>query len=126
MPLDPHLKAFMEQTGLLVKPGSAPRHPEILLTELRESVKQTTVAQDNTRESLKQIENLVIPGPEGDLAVRLYTPEGTGPFPVLMFFQKSWCSGNLDTHEMMCRSLCRGAHQRVETSRCRQQRIGGA
>jgi acetyl esterase len=109
MPLDPRLQAFMEQNGLLVKPGSPPRRPEVLLAELRESVKQTIVAPDSTRVSVVQIENLVIPGPTGDLPVRLYTPEGMGPFPVLMFFQKSWCAGDLDTHEMMCRSLCRGA-----------------
>lgn len=109
MPLDPRLKVFMEQAGLLTKPGSAPRRPEVLLTELRESVKQTTVAPGSTRESLAQIENLVIPGAAGNLPVRLYTPEGKGPFPVLMFFQKSWCAGNQDTHEMMCRSLCRRA-----------------
>ena len=109
MPLDPRLQTFMEQTGLLMKTGSNPKKAEILLAELRESVKQTTVAPDSTRESVAQIENLVIPGPAGDLPVRLYTPEGIGPFPVLMFFQKSWCAGNLDTHEMMCRSLCRGA-----------------
>ena len=95
MPLDPHLQAFMEQTGLLMKPGKAPRRPEELLAELRESVKQTTVAPDSTQVSVVQIENLVIPGPTGDLPVRLYTPEGNGPFPVLMFFQKSWCAGNL-------------------------------
>jgi len=109
MPLDPHLQAFMEQTGLLMKPGKAPRGPEELLAELRASVKQTTVAPDSTRVPVIQIENLVIPGPTGDLPVRLYTPEGKGPFPLLMFLQKSWCAGNLDTHEMMCQSLCRGA-----------------
>ena len=108
MSLDPHLKAFMEQTGLLMKPGKAPRRPEELLAVLRESVKQTTVAADSTQGSVVQIENLVIPGPKGDLPVRLYTPEGNGPFPVLMFFQKSWCAGNLNTHEMMCRSICHG------------------
>jgi acetyl esterase len=109
MPLDPKLQAFMEQTGLLMEPGTVPRRPEILLAELRESVKQTTVALENTKVPVIKIENLVISGPAGDLPVRLYTPEGIGPFPVLMFFQKSWCAGNLDTHEMMCRSLCRGA-----------------
>ena len=106
MALDPRLQVFMEQTGLLMKPGKAPRKPEELLAELRASVKQTTVALDNTQVSVVQIENLVIPGSTGDLPVRLYTPERKGPFPVLMFFQKSWCAGNLDTHEMMCRSLC--------------------
>src|SRR6266487_5042483 len=109
MTLDPHLKVFMEHRGLLTNPGSVPRRPEVLLAEERESVKQTTVAPGSTLESVAHIENLVIPGPAGDLPVRLYTPEGTGPFPVLMFFQKSWCAGNLDTHEKMCRNLCRGA-----------------
>ena len=92
MSLDPNLQAFMEQTGLLKKPGSVPRRPEVLLAEERESVKQATVAPGSTLEPVAHIENLVIPGPAGDLPVRLYTPEGLGPFPVLMFFQKSWCS----------------------------------
>ncbi len=109
MPLDPNLQSFMEQTGLLTKPGSAPRRPEVLLAESRESVKQATVTPGSTLEPVARIENLVIPGPTGVLPVRLYTPEGIGPFPVLMFFQKSWCAGNLDTHEKMCRNLCRGA-----------------
>src|SRR5919109_3230090 len=109
MTLDPHLQTFMEQNGLLTKPGSAPRRPEVLLAESRESVKQVALAPESTRVQIAGIENFVIPGPAGDLPVRLYTPDGTGPFPVLMFFQKSWLAGNLDTHEMMCRSLCRGA-----------------
>ncbi|HEY6287068.1 MAG TPA: alpha/beta hydrolase, partial [Ktedonobacteraceae bacterium] len=109
MSLDPHLKVFMEQRGLLTKPGSVPRKPEVLLAEERESVKKATVAPGSTLEPVAHIENLVIPGPAGDLPVRLYTPEGIGLFPVLMFFQKSWCAGNLDTHEKMCRNLCRGA-----------------
>src|SRR6266487_2214003 len=115
MTLDPHLKVFMEHRGLLTNPGSVPRRPEVLLAELRESVKQTTVAPASTLESVAHIENLVIPGPAGDLLVRLYTPEGAGRFPVLMFFQKSWCAGNLNTHEMMCRSLCGGADCLVMT-----------
>ena len=109
MTLDPHLKVFMEQRGLLTKPGSVLRRPEVLLAEERESVKQAAVAPGSTLEPVARIENLVIPGPAGDLPIRLYTPEGIGSFPVLMFFQKSWCAGNLDTHEKMCRNLCRGA-----------------
>jgi acetyl esterase len=115
MPRDPRLQAFMEQTGLLMKPGSVPRKPEVLLAELRESAKRATVAPGSILEPVGQVENHMIPGPAGDLPVRLYTPEGIGLFPVLMFFQKSWCAGNLDTHEMMCRSLCHGARCLVMT-----------
>jgi acetyl esterase/lipase len=107
MPLDPHLQAFLEQTGLLLKPGSAPRKPAVILAE--ERAKTPTLPPTNELEPVAHVENRVIAGPAGDLPVRLYTPEGTGPFPILMFFQKSWCWGNLDTHEIMCRSLCRAA-----------------
>jgi len=106
MPLDPRLQPFLERTGLLVKPGSVPRESEVLLAE--ERAKAASVAPPAELEPVARVENLMITGPAGDLPVRLYTPEGTGPFPVLMFFQKSWCHGNLDTHEIMCRRLCRG------------------
>jgi acetyl esterase len=109
MPLDPRIQAFLEQTGLLMKPGSIPRKPEVLLAEERAKVKKTIAAPASTLEPVACVENRVIAGPAGDLPLRLYTPEGAGPFPILMFFQKSWCAGNLDTHELMCRSLCRGA-----------------
>jgi acetyl esterase len=51
-----------------------------------------------------------IEGPGGPLRIRLYTPRGTGPFPLLVFFHGSGfvlCS--LDTHDGMCRNLCAGA-----------------
>ena len=51
-----------------------------------------------------------IDGPGGPLRIRLYTPRGTSPFPLLVFFHGSGfvlCS--LDTHDGMCRNLCAGA-----------------
>jgi acetyl esterase len=51
-----------------------------------------------------------IEGPGGPLRIRLYTPRGTGPFPLLVFFHGSGfvlCS--LDTHDGVCRNLCAGA-----------------
>ena len=111
MPLDPRIQAFLGQAGLLTQPGSTPRKPEILLAEQRAAAEKAKpmAALASELEPVAHVENLVIAGPAGDLPVRLYTPEGTGPFPVLLFFQKSWCAGNLDTHQIMCRGLCRGA-----------------
>src|SRR3954453_15954122 len=51
-----------------------------------------------------------IDGPGGPLRLRIYTPPGEGPFPLLVFFHGSGfvlCS--LDTHDGMCRNLCAGA-----------------
>jgi len=56
------------------------------------------------------VEDMVIPGPAGELPVRVYTPEDQGPFPVVVFFHGGgWVLGNLDTHDPMCRALCSGA-----------------
>jgi acetyl esterase len=56
------------------------------------------------------VEDRVIPGPGGDLPVRVYTPEGSGPFAIVVFFHGGgWVLGNLDTHDPFCRALCSGA-----------------
>jgi acetyl esterase len=52
----------------------------------------------------------IIAGPDRPLRLRIYTPPGTGPFPLLVFFHGSGfvlCS--LDTHDGMCRNLCAAA-----------------
>jgi acetyl esterase len=51
-----------------------------------------------------------IPGPAGDLPVRVYTSAGQNLFPLGVFFRGSgWVLGDLDTHDPMCRALCAGA-----------------
>jgi acetyl esterase len=51
-----------------------------------------------------------IAGPGGPLTLRIYTPLGTGPFPLMVFFHGSgFVVCNLDTHDAMCRNLAAGA-----------------
>jgi acetyl esterase len=48
-----------------------------------------------------------IPGPAGDIPVRIYTPDGDGPFGVLVHLHGGgWTIGDLDTHDHPCRTLC--------------------
>jgi len=59
---------------------------------------------------IASVSERTVQGPGGDLKLRIYTPPGTGPFPVIVFFHGSGfvlCS--LDTHDGMCRNLCAGA-----------------
>jgi len=47
-----------------------------------------------------------IPGPAGDIPVRIHWPTGAGPVPALVFFHGGgWVIGDLDTHDVTCRSL---------------------
>lgn len=51
-----------------------------------------------------------IPGPHGEIPLRIYRPEGDGPFPMLVFFHGSgFVALDLDTHDDFCRRLCAGA-----------------
>ena len=52
----------------------------------------------------------LIPGPGGDLRIRVYRPEGDGPFPAFVWFHGGgWVIGSLDENEATCRVLCRDA-----------------
>lgn len=47
-----------------------------------------------------------VPGPAGELPVRVYTPEGEPPFPIVVFFHGGgWVVGTLDTYDPLCRAL---------------------
>jgi acetyl esterase len=57
------------------------------------------------------IADRTIPGPGGPLRLRVYTPSGPGPFPLLVFFHAGgFVVCDLDTHDPMCRNLCSGAN----------------
>ena len=60
--------------------------------------------------AVASVVNRDMQGPGGSLPLRIYTPDGVGPFPLMVFFHGSGfvlCS--LDTHDGMCRNLCAGA-----------------
>jgi len=61
-------------------------------------------------EAVGNVENRAIPGPAGEIPVRIYTPEGNGPFPVLVYYHGGgWVIGSLDSVDSTCRMLCNRA-----------------
>lgn len=53
------------------------------------------------------LQDRTIEGPGGALRIRVYSPKGEGPHPVLVFFHGGgWVIGDLDTHDRECRVLC--------------------
>lgn len=56
------------------------------------------------------IEDRHIPGQAAEIPIRIYRPEGSGPFPVhLHYHGGGWVIGDLETHDADCRELCRAA-----------------
>lgn len=58
------------------------------------------------RSRLASVADIRLPGGAGDIGARVYTPVGSGPFPLMVY-----CHGggfvlcNLDTHDALCRDL---------------------
>ena len=68
------------------------------------------VALSEPGPDVAQIDDRVIPVDGGEITVRVYTPDGDGPFPAHVYFHGGgfWL-GDLDFSDGTCRELCDGA-----------------
>jgi acetyl esterase len=107
MPLDPALQTLVKQAAAQIQ--VTPREPLAIVARERAAIERARSFLAPGPEPVASIEDFMIPGPAGDIPVRLYIPDGTGPFPVLLFFHGGWAWGDLDTHAPLCRPLCHGA-----------------
>lgn len=97
MPLDPQARRYLDAQAALGAPPAGSVPPE----QMRRGVRARTVMT---------VEDRGIPGPAGSIPLRLYTPPGPGPFPVVVFFHGGgWVTGDLDTADFRCRMLARWA-----------------
>jgi acetyl esterase len=61
-------------------------------------------------EPVARVHHEVIQGPGGQLVMRVYTPAGSGPFPVLVYFHGGgWVIANLNVYDGSCRALTNAA-----------------
>jgi acetyl esterase len=66
-----------------------------------------TSAELMPRHPVYAVENRAIPGPAGEIPVRIYRPSDAPALPILMWLHGGgWVIGNLDTHDNICRLLC--------------------
>jgi acetyl esterase len=77
--------------------------------------------QSTAPEEVASTQDITIPGPEGDIPARVYTPEGEGPFPVIVYFHGGgWVIANIDTYDASARALANEANAIVVSSHYRQ------
>jgi acetyl esterase len=57
---------------------------------------------------LGRVEDASVPGPGGEIPLRIYAAEEAGILPGLIYFHGGgWVFGNLDTHDALCRALAK-------------------
>ena len=99
MPVDPQIQALLDKgTGV-------PATQTLPVPEARAQYEARIPLMPKPA-PVAAVREFAIAGPAEPLRIRLYTPDGQGPFPLLVFFHGSGfvlCS--LDTHDGMCRNL---------------------
>ena len=104
MPLDPQILTVMEAVAALGLPANNEVSPE----EARANGRARPRAPGP---DVGKVEDRTIPGPDGEIPVRIYTPAGSGPFPGLAWYHGGgWVVGDLDSADPSARHLCVGAN----------------
>ncbi len=61
-------------------------------------------------EPIRFIENMRIPGPLGEIPIRVYTPDAPAPRPAMVYFHGGgWVLCDLDTHDVVCSAIAHRA-----------------
>lgn len=78
--------------------------------QAREVFDAMAKARGGTSAPIARAEDRTVPGIGGDVPVRIYWPNGDGPFPAVVYFHGGGhVLGNLDTHDAIARNLCNGS-----------------
>ncbi len=108
MTLDPQAKAILEQ----IAKSPLPKLHQVPAGVARQMFEISCKLTDLKDVPIGKVEDRTIPGPGGDLPIRIYTPVAApaGPLPVLVFFHGGgFVIGSLDTHDAPCRLLANEA-----------------
>lgn len=102
MPLHPQAKKFLDFLDSLDRIPIHTLSPERNRTGMDLLMKKTSLPP----EEVADVEDRMIPGPDGEIKVRIYTPAAGGPLPVLVFFHGGgWVLGDLESVDGPLRAL---------------------
>lgn len=96
------VSAFMSEKGLTDLQSA-----DVKVTR---SIFEAFVAPEELLPSIHHIDDRTIPGPSGEIPIRIYRPSDESGLPVLMWFHGGgWVLGNLDWAELNCRKFANEA-----------------
>jgi acetyl esterase len=103
MPLDPQVKNLLDEAA----GQGLPAYQDLTPTAAREQMLDLTAPVDPLM-TVDRVENRRIPGPDSEIPLRLYYPDGDPPFAVVVYFHGGgWVIGDLDTHHGICHALAK-------------------
>jgi len=105
MPVEPQTQTILDQMAAM---GGAPLH-QLPVPEARKLMDNLR-ALAGAGPEVAQVEDRAIPGPGGQIPLRVYTPAGSGPFAALVWFHGGgWVLGDIPGADSTCRDLANRA-----------------
>lgn len=105
MALQPAVKELLDQINA-AKEAGAPAIQEMTVQENRQGLLEFYKDLRGEVQEVGRVEDVKIPVEGDEITLRIYTPKGNGPFPVIMFFHGGgWVLGDIEIVDPICRSL---------------------
>ncbi len=105
MPPNAAIQALLDQTAAQNAPPLASQGVDL--------VRQGYVAARgflSEKPDVAQVEDRMLPGPAGEIPVRIYKPAGQAPYPILVYYHGGgWVIGDLETHDGISRAFANAA-----------------
>jgi len=106
MPVDAEIAAFLKQAA----DSGAPPLESLPVPQAREFIRSLFAPPGAARTEVKRVEDRKIDVNGTSLPIRIYTPAGEGPLPVLVYLHGGgWVIGDVEGYDPVCRDLCKGA-----------------
>jgi acetyl esterase len=107
--LHPQLVALLERAAK----SPLPAYYEVPAAVARRLYRDTRGPLTPDPPAVESVQLLMAPGKAGPVPIRAYRPKGAGKdeiLPALVYYHGGgWVIGDLDTHDVVCRTLCNGA-----------------
>lgn len=110
MPLDYQAKAFLDYLKSLGAPPIHKLSPE----KNRKGIRHLAKITNMPLQPVAKVKERLIPVLDGEIKVRIYSPDGEGPFPIMVFFHGGgWVVGDLDVIDSPLRALTNAASMMI-------------
>ncbi len=113
MTLKPEIKNLLDQFAAF-KAAGAKSIEQMSVQENRDGLGAFYSGVVGDVQEVAKVEDVTIPVDEGEITLRLYTPEGKGPFPVLVYYHGGgWALGDLEVIDPILRSVTNATNSLV-------------
>ncbi len=108
--MDAQVSALLQMMTAQAEATGAPLMWELPAAEARANAEVSFAAFNQPMPDGVAVADRSIPGPTGDIRLKVFTPGGRGPFPLLVFLHGGgWVIGSPATHARLCAELAGGA-----------------